>query len=229
MVFATSAILCWGQKSTKIDQKSIQKRLPNPCSNLDGFWCQLGSILGGFWAPRWGQVGTKSRSKAIFKSMIKMMPRSFQKQLSNQHPNLHRFGTQLGSSLGGFWGPRWGQVGTKSLQKSIFKSIKKMIIFLIALGTDFDRFWAPTWGIWGGQSSPFSDHLIFFFGVLGRSWLQDGGLGLHLGSHMEPKIHENCFQERSKRWSFFWSIWRSIFGAIWCQLGSILTPKTHQK
>ena len=104
------------------------------------------------------------------------MPRPFQKQLSNQHPNLHRFWSQLGSILGGFGGPRWGQVGTKSLQKSIFKSIKKMIIFLIALGTDFDRFWAPTWGIWGGESSPFSDPLIFFlvsWGLLGPRWPQD--------------------------------------------------------
>ena len=61
MVFATSAILCWGQKSTKIHQKSIQKRLSNPCSKLGRFKSQLGCILGGFWAPRWGQVGTKSR------------------------------------------------------------------------------------------------------------------------------------------------------------------------
>ena len=46
---------------------------------------------------------------------------------------------------------------------------------------------------------------------------------------MEPKNDENCYQERSKRWSFLWSIWRSIFEAIWCQLGSILTPKTLPK
>ena len=46
---------------------------------------------------------------------------------------------------------------------------------------------------------------------------------------MEPKIDQNCFQERSKRWWFFWSIWKSFFEAIWCQLGSILTPKTLPK
>ena len=63
------------------------------------------------------------------------------------------------------------------------------------------------------------------WGVLARSWLQDGGLGLHLGSQMEPKIHENCFQERSKRWSFFWYLCASTLGAIWCQLGSQNPPK----
>ena len=26
---------------------------------FDGFWDQLGSILGGFWRPSWTQVGTK--------------------------------------------------------------------------------------------------------------------------------------------------------------------------
>ena len=91
MVFATSAILCWGQKSTKNDQKSIQKQLSNPCSNLCRFESQLGLILGGFWTSRWGQVGTKSLQKSIFKSMTKMIA----------------FQIALGTDFDRFWAPTW--------------------------------------------------------------------------------------------------------------------------
>ena len=50
-----------------------------------------------------------------------------------------------------------------------------------------------------------------------------------LGAILGPKIDENRSQEPSERWSFFWLIWRSILGAIWCQLGPILAPKTLPK
>ena len=50
-----------------------------------------------------------------------------------------------------------------------------------------------------------------------------------LGAKLEPKIDQNRSQERSKRRSFFWLIWRSIFGAIWCQLGPILAPQSPPK
>ena len=43
-------------------------------------------------------------------------------------------------------------------------------------------------------------------GVLGRSWLQDEGFGLHLGSQMGPQIRQNPSQERSEMLSFLSSI-----------------------
>ena len=91
MVFATSAMLCWGQKWTKVDPTSFQKQLSNPCSNLCRFESQLGLILGGFWTSRWGQVGTKSDQKSIFKSMI----------------NMKAFQIALGTDFDRFWAPTW--------------------------------------------------------------------------------------------------------------------------
>ena len=59
MVFATSAMPCWGKKSTKIDPKSITKQLSNQHPNLHRFWSQFGSIFGGVWGPRWDQIASK--------------------------------------------------------------------------------------------------------------------------------------------------------------------------
>ena len=63
------------------------------------------------------------------------------------------------------------------------------------------------------------------WGVLARSWFQDGGFRVHLGSQMDAQIHESCSQERSERWSFFWYLCASTLEAIWCQLGSQKPPK----
>ena len=73
MVFATSAMLCWGQKSTKIDPTSFQKQLSNPCSNLHRFESQLDSILGGFWGSRWSPIRSKRLAKSIPKTIQKMI------------------------------------------------------------------------------------------------------------------------------------------------------------
>ena len=83
---------------------SIRKQLSNQHSNLDRFWSQLDSILGGFWGPRWGQVGTKSFQKSIFKSIIKMIT----------------FRIALGADFDRFWAPKWPPRGGPRNQFSTF-------------------------------------------------------------------------------------------------------------
>ena len=73
MFLATSAISSCGQKSIKMVPTSIRKQLSNQHPNLDRFWSQLDFILGGFWASRWSQDGTKSLPKSIQKSIEKMI------------------------------------------------------------------------------------------------------------------------------------------------------------
>ena len=63
------------------------------------------------------------------------------------------------------------------------------------------------------------------WGLLGASWLQEGGSWAILSSKLGPKIGQNRSQERSEMWSIFWWIWRSIFEAIWSHLGSQTPPK----
>ena len=70
---------------------SIKKQLSNQHSKLDRFWNQLGSILGGFGGPRWGEVGTNSFQKSIFKSIIKMIT----------------FRIALETDFDRFWAPTW--------------------------------------------------------------------------------------------------------------------------
>ena len=140
MVFATSAMLCWGQKSTKIDPTSFQKQLSNPCSNLDRFWSQLGSILEGFWGqgePQLAPNRSKNRSQKRYKKRSHFR--------SPQDRFLIDFGLQLGGSRGVRWGsvgplfgllkPSWSQDDPKSPQDPSKRP----------LGTDFRGFWAPTW------------------------------------------------------------------------------------
>ena len=60
-------MLCnWRKNDTEILSKTTLKSTPN----LDRFCTQLGSILGGFWTPRWSQIRSKSLQKSIFKSII---------------------------------------------------------------------------------------------------------------------------------------------------------------
>ena len=100
MFFATSAMSCCSKKSIKLVPTSIKKQLSNRHSNLHRFWSQLGSILGGFWRPRWDQIGTKS------------IPKSIRKWLS--------FWTLFGRLLGLFWRPFWtlsgAEIGPSSVQ-----------------------------------------------------------------------------------------------------------------
>ena len=55
MVFATSAMPCWGKNLIKMVPRAFQKQLSNQHPNLHRFWNQLGLILGRFG----GQVGPK--------------------------------------------------------------------------------------------------------------------------------------------------------------------------
>ena len=90
-VFATPAMSCCGKKSMKIKPTSFQKQLSNQHSNLHRFGSRLGPMLGGFWEPRWGQVGTKSLQKSIFKPIIKTIT----------------FRIALGADFDRFWAPKW--------------------------------------------------------------------------------------------------------------------------
>ena len=92
-------MLCWGQKSTKIDPTSFQKQLSNPCSNLHRFESQLDSILGGFWGSRWSPIGSKWLQKSIQKAIQKMIT----------------FWIVSRSIFGRFWAPTWPPRGVTDL------------------------------------------------------------------------------------------------------------------
>ena len=68
--FVPSAMLCCVQNSTKNDTEILSKTTLKSTPNLDRFCTQLGSILGGFWSPRWTQIRSKSFQKSTFKSII---------------------------------------------------------------------------------------------------------------------------------------------------------------
>ena len=78
---------------------SIRKQLSNQHPNLDRFWSQLDSILGGFGGPRWGQDGTKSLQKSIQKSIEKMIT----------------FWIASRSIFDRFWAPTWPPRGVTDL------------------------------------------------------------------------------------------------------------------
>ena len=99
MFFATSAMLCQVRKSIKMVPTSIRKQLSNQHPNLDRFWSQLDSILGGFRGPRWGQDGTKSLQKSIQKSIEKMIT----------------FWIASRSIFDRFWAPTWPPRGVTDL------------------------------------------------------------------------------------------------------------------
>ena len=87
------------QNSIKNGPASIKKHLSNQHPNLDRFRNQLGSILGGFGEPSWGQVGTKSLQKSIQKMIKKMIA----------------FRMALRSNFNGFWLPTWHPKGESNL------------------------------------------------------------------------------------------------------------------
>ena len=121
---------------------SFQEQLSNQHPNLDRFWSQLGSILGGFWEPRWGQVGTKSLQKSIFKSIIKTIT----------------FRIALGPDFDRFWAPKWpprgGPRGSDELGlRYLFGSWCHLGAKMAPRppqtppGTDVDRFLIDLWSI----------------------------------------------------------------------------------
>ena len=65
---------------------------------FDGFWDQLGSILGGFWRPSWTQVGTKCHQNPTPKPIKKITG----------------FRKAAGWILGGFWLSTWRVLGGPS-------------------------------------------------------------------------------------------------------------------
>ena len=101
MFFATSAMSCYVRKPIKMVPTSIRKQLSNQHPNLDRFWSQLDSILGGFWGPRWGQDGTKSLQKSIQKSIEKMIT----------------FWIASRSIFDRFWAPTWPPRGVTFVYK----------------------------------------------------------------------------------------------------------------
>ena len=68
--FVPSAMLCCVQNWRKNDTEILSKTALKSTPNLDRFCTQLGSILGGFWSPRWNQIRSKSLQKSTFKSII---------------------------------------------------------------------------------------------------------------------------------------------------------------
>ena len=112
-------MLCHVEKSIQMVPTSFQKQLSNQHPNLAPFWTQLGTILGGFWEPRWGQVGTKSLQKSIFKKIKKMITfRIASRSIFGG------FGAQNGPQMGvtnvyilehfGLLGVSWAQDGPKT-------------------------------------------------------------------------------------------------------------------
>ena len=118
MICDTSAMSCCGKTLIKMVPTSFQKQASNQQPNLNRFWSQLGSILEGFGAPSWGQVGTKSLRKSILKLIIKMI--TFRIALGT---DFDRFSAPRWAPRGGprnhfsrflgLLGPSWGQDGPK--------------------------------------------------------------------------------------------------------------------
>ena len=91
------------QLRSKIDKKASQDRSKfkhkfgqhlDPF--FDGFWDQLGSILGAFCRPNWSHVGTKWHQNRISKPMKKII--TFWKASGT---NFNQFLVDFGSNLGG--------------------------------------------------------------------------------------------------------------------------------
>ena len=144
-------MLCHVEKSIQMVPTSFQKQLSNQHPNLAPFWSQLGTILGGFWEPRWGQVGTKSLQKSIFKTIKKMItfwiasrsifdrfgaPNGPQKGVTDLYI-LEHFG------LLGSLGPKMGQDGPKTPPR------RPPAPILDDFDPQLGRFRSPTWWILG--------------------------------------------------------------------------------
>ena len=108
----------WHQIAPKVDSKKYEKKNQNLDATFDQFLSQLGSILGGFGDPSWGQVDTKSLRKSILKLIIKMI--TFRIALGT---DFDRFSAPRWAPRGGprnhfsrflgLLGPSWGQDGPK--------------------------------------------------------------------------------------------------------------------
>ena len=106
MILAISAF----QLRSKIDKKASQDRSKFKHKSgqhldpfFDGFWDQLGSILGGSCRPSWSHVGTKWHQNPISKPIKKMIT----------------FGRPPEPILINFWwilGPTWGGQGGQTNQ-----------------------------------------------------------------------------------------------------------------
>ena len=93
MFFGPSAF----QLRSKIDKKAspgrskIKQKIGQHLDPIfDGFWSQLGSILGGLWRPSWRQVGTKCHQNPT--------PKPIKKLITFWEPS--------GAILNGFWLPK---------------------------------------------------------------------------------------------------------------------------
>ena len=133
---------------------SFQEQLSNQHPNLHRFGGQLGPILGGFWRPTWGQIGTKSVQKSITKVIIKMIT----------------FRIALGTDFDRFWTPKWpprggprgsDELGFRYFFCSWYHLGAKMAPRppQIPPGTDVDRFFIDFWLIFLPIWLNFGPHL----------------------------------------------------------------------
>ena len=122
---ATSATSCYVENLIKMLPTSFQKQLSNQHPNLNRFWSQLGTNLGGFWGPRWSQDGTKSLQLSIFKTIKKMITfwiasRSIFDRfwIPKWLPHGRNQSLQFGAfwALGGLSGQRWAKMAPRPLQ-----------------------------------------------------------------------------------------------------------------
>ena len=97
-----------------LEKFHIRGNLTLKIANLAPTWSQLGSILGGFWAPSWNQVGTKWHQNAtqqIIKKMI-ALGRPQDRFLSIFGSNLGGPGWERELGFGVFF-RSWGLLGAK--------------------------------------------------------------------------------------------------------------------
>ena len=154
MVFATSAMPCWGKKSKKNMPRFMQKHPSNRHPNLHRFGNQLASILGGFGEPSWDQIGTNrspNRSKNYSKKISQIIIPTW---------------IDLGTNLAPFWEGLGSQVGAK-LAPNRFKSrSKKRYKKWSPFGSPQDRFLVDL----GCNLPPKRRVEMFGFFVHFRSW-----------------------------------------------------------
>lgn len=154
MVFATSAMSCYVEKSIKTITASSKKQLSNQHPKLDRFWSQFGSILGRVLGSKMGPSWTNSLQKSIFKSIKKVIA----------------FRIALGMHCYRFWAPTWHPTGVTFVYKlEDFRSWGRFGPKLVAgpsksrfhmiltpqepisndFGPQLGEFWASTWWILG--------------------------------------------------------------------------------
>ena len=115
MVFAKSAMPCWGKTWIKMLPRAIQKQLSKQHPNLHRFRNQLVSILEGVWGakvePSWHKIA------------VKINPKNNQQKWSPSRWHQDRFLLNFGtpnrqkSLLGGSWGALGNLRGPKRLPR----------------------------------------------------------------------------------------------------------------